>query len=165
MDIEPGVAAGMMAMMTFFQIPARFLGGFLSDRFRRDRLNLLLAGAFLFMAAGIIAFLLNHTLAMVYVFLILFGIGSGAMAPLGIAIRGRYFGRKAYGSIQGSSQLFAAPVSLLAPIYAGWSFDNTGNYITAFTTFAAIAAFGAFIMCFLRPPKPPAEVTDVHKFM
>ena len=165
MGIDPIVAGGMMAMMVFFSVPSRFLGGFLADRIRKDHLRFLLAGAFLFQAVGITAFLLNPTIAMVYVFLILFGFGSGAGTPLDIIIRGRYFGRKAYGSIQGTSEIFVAPLSLLAPVCTGWVYDTYGSYTLAFILFAAIAAFAFVLMCLLRPPKPPAHITDIRQFM
>ena len=165
MGIGPGMAASMMAMMLFFTIPSRFLGGFLADRVSKDRLKFLLAGSFLSMGLGITAFLLNQTMAMVYVFLIFMGLGYGAMTPADISIRGRYFGRKAYGSIQGTANMFSAPIALLSPIYAGWVYDVSGSYITAFTTFASIAAFGLCLVCFLRPPKPPADIGDTRRFM
>ena len=117
------------------------------------------------MAIGITTFLLKPVTVTLYIFLILWGFGSGAMTPLGITIRGRYFGRKAYGSIQGTSQLFATPLALLSPIYAGWIYDSTGSYTTAFITYAGVVAFGALVACFLKPPKPPDEVSDVRKFM
>ena len=165
MGIDPIVAGGMMAMMVFFTVPSRFLSGFLADRVRKERLQFLLAGAFLCQAIGIAAFLLNQTIAMVYVFLILYGFGSGATTPLKLLMGGRYFGRKAFASIQGTSMMFAAPLSLLAPVYAGWIYDTTGSYISAFITFAALATFATFLMFLVRPPKPPAQVTDVRKFM
>jgi len=165
MGIDPTAAGGMMALMIFFTVPARFLGGLLADRVRKDRMQFLVAGAFLCQAIGITAFLLNQTIAMVYVLLILYGFGSGAPTPLRLTMGGRYFGRKAFASIQGTSMLFGAPVSLLAPVYAGWIYDTTGSYITAFTLFAVLAALAAFLMCLVRPPKPPAQVTDIRKFM
>lgn len=165
MDIAPSMAGGMMAMMVFFTVPARFIGGVLADRVRKDRLQFLVAAAFLFQALGIGAFLLNQSLTMIYVFLILYGFGSGAPTPLRLTIGGRYFGRKAFASIQGTSMMFTAPVALLAPVYAGWVYDTTGSYISAFTLFAGLAAFAAFLMCLVRPPKPPLQVTGVGKIL
>jgi MFS family permease len=110
---------------------------------------------FLFIAAGITAFLLSQNIAGAYVFLILYGFGSGAFVPLDIMIRSRYFGRKAYGSIQGASVIFSAPISFLAPVYTGWVYDSTGSYIIALILFAALAAFAAFLMLLIRVPKPP----------
>jgi MFS family permease len=165
MGIDPTVASGMMAIMVFFTIPSRFLAGFLGDRVKIDHLRFFLAGLFLLVAVGIAAFLLNQTTAMIYVFLILFGLGSGAGIVVRIIILGRYFGRKAFGTIHGTANMFAAPISFLAPVYSGWIYDTTGSYRIALITFAALAAFATFFICLVRPPKAPAEVTDVHKFM
>lgn len=163
MGIDPIVAGSMMAMMVFFTIPSRFLGGIIADRVGKGNLKFLQVGSFLFMAAGIAAFLLSQTLAVLYVFLILWGLGSGALVPLDILTRGRFFGRKAYGSIYGSSAIFSAPLSFLAPIYVGRVYDVTGSYINAFILFAALAAFAAFIMCLIRVPRPPAHDGDIRR--
>ncbi|MFC1892401.1 MFS transporter [Thermodesulfobacteriota bacterium] len=152
MGISPTAAGGMMAMMVFFTIPARFFSGFFADRIPKNGLHYMMAAAFLCQVIGMTSFLLGRTIAMVFVFLILQGFGSGMTRPLLIIIRGRYFGRKAYGSIEGISCLFETPLGLLAPVYAGWVYDTTGNYITAFTIFAILAAVAAFLMCLVRPP-------------
>lgn len=153
--IEPAAAAAMMSLMVFFTIPSRFLGGFLADRVGKERLKFLLAAVYLLMAVGISFFLVYQTTTMIYVLLALWGLGSGAHTPLGISLRGRYYGRKAYGSIQGTQNLLATPISLAAPIYSGWVYDVTGSYITAFKTFAAIVVFAAIFVCFIRIPKIP----------
>jgi MFS family permease len=152
----------MMAMMGFCTIPARFLGGFIADRINKERLKFLLAGALLLMALGIATFLLRQSVSSMYILLILFGLGGGAITILDIVMRGHYFGRKAYGSIQGSTMIFVAPVSLLVLVYVGRSYDVTGNYITAFTLLAAMAAFAAFLICLARPPKPAAHIGDIR---
>jgi sugar phosphate permease len=163
--IDPAVAGGMMGMMVFFQIPSRFFAGWLADRFRKNQMQYLIAGSFFLVAIGITVFLLHQTIGMTYVFLALYGFGVGATTPLLIAMLARYFGRKAWGSIRGSAQLFAAPISMLSPVYTGWVYDYTGSYISAFTLFAVLAAVAAFLVCFVRSPKPPAEVADVRKFI
>jgi MFS family permease len=165
MGIDPIAASGMMAMMAFFYIPSRFLAGFLGDRVRTDHLRFLLAGLFLIVAVAITAFLLNQTIAMVYVFLILYGFGSGAGIVVRILILARYFGRKAHGMIHGTTNMLGTPLGFLAPVYSGWVYDTTGSYTNAFITFAVLATVGAFLICLVRPPKAPAEVTDVRKFM
>ncbi len=138
---------------------------FMPDRVGKKRMKFLLAGAFLVQAIGIGAFILNQTITMVYVLLILYGFGSGAATPLYILILGRYFGRKAYGSIHGSTALLRAPVQLIAPVYAGWIYDTTGSYITAFTIFASIVTLSAIFIYLARPPNQPAHVTDISQFV
>jgi MFS family permease len=155
----------MMAMMMFSTTPSRFLGATISDHVKKGKTKFLLAGAFLLMAVGVTAFLLSQTLATLYVFLILWGFGSGTLTPLDIVIRGRYFGRKAYGSIQGSSVIFSAPLSFLAPIYVGRVYDVTGNYTSAFILFAILAASAAVLVCLIRIPKPPAHTSDIRRIV
>ncbi len=161
--VKPLVAAGMLAMMIGIGIPTRFVGGFLADRVRKSHLRFLMAGAYLLEAGGIALFLLNQTIPMIYAFFILYGLGAGATLGLMNPMRARYFGRKAFGSIGGSSALFMMPIGVLAPVYFGWVYDTTGSYITAFTLLAALLAFATVLASFILPPKPPAQVTDVRK--
>ena len=163
--IDPLAAAGMMAIMILASLPARFVGGFLADRMRKSHLRFLLGGAYLLQAIGIAIFLLNQTIAMIYVWFIVYGIGMGAGFTVFVAMVARYFGRKAFGSIQGSKMLFMAPFGVIAPIYAGWVYDTTGSYITAFTLFVALLTFASVLMSLTPPPKPPAQITDVTKIV
>ncbi len=163
--IDPLKAAGMVAMIAAASVPARLIGGFLADRVSRHHLRFLLAGALSLQAVGFAVFLLNQTIAMIYVWFILYGVGMGAaMAPI-IAMRARYFGRKAFGSIQGISSAFQTPVGVVAPIYIGWVYDTTGNYITAFVLIAVLVAFATVLSAFAIPPKPPAQITDIRKIV
>ena len=165
MGIDDTVAGGMMAMMVFFTIPARFAAGVLADRVRKDRLQFLVAGTFLLQALGIGIFLFHQSVVTVYVLLVLYGFGTGAPTPLRLTMGGRYFGRKAFASIQGTSMVLTSPVALLSPVYAGWVYDNTGSYIPALTAFVVMILIAAVLMCLMRPPKPPEQVTDIGKFL
>lgn len=165
LGIDSTTAGNMMAMMVFFTIPARFLGGILADRVRKDRLHYLVAGSFLCLTLGLLVFLIEQSVTTAYILLVLFGFGSGAPTPLRMTIGGRYFGRKAFASIQGSSMMFAAPVALIAPVYAGWIHDTTGSYISAFVLFTVLAGVAAVLMSLVRPPRPPAQVTDLRRFI
>jgi len=102
---------------------------------------------------------------MIYVWFTLYGIGMGTGMVLMPPITARYFGRKAFGSIRGSLTMFLTPIAMAAPIYVGWVYDTTGSYINAFTLIAVLLAIAAVIVSFILPPKPPAEVTDIHKFL
>ena len=165
MGIEPVKAAALLGVIIFTSTPSRLIGGFLMDRVQARYIRFLMAGAFLLQAVGIATFLLNQTIAMIYVFLILFWVGVGIALPLEAGIRARYFGRKAFGSIGGTSMIFTTPVGVLAPIYAGWVYDNIGSYIPAFTLFAILFGISAILVSLAYPPKPPAQVTDVRKFL
>lgn len=165
MGIDPLRAAVVMGMISLVGMPMRFIGGFGADHLKKDHLRFLMGGAYFIQAAGVTTFLLSQTIAVVYVFLILFYCGMGLSMPLNAIIRGRYFGRKGFGSIQGTSAMLLSPTSMLAPIYAGWIYDTTGSYIKAFALLAVLTALSAVIMSLIRPPRPPVHVTDVRQFI
>jgi sugar phosphate permease len=163
MGIEPLRAAGMMAFMIGSSIPGRLIAGLMADRVSKNRLRFILGVIYVMQAVGVALFLIYKSLAMVYVWFILYGMGRGAGFTLLTPLRARYFGRKAYGSIQGTSMLIMTPVVVAAPVYVGWMYDTTGSYMTAFTVVAALLALSASIAFFILPPKPPAEISDIHK--
>jgi MFS family permease len=146
-------AGGLMTMMVFFTIPSRFFSGVLTDLVDKKNQNYLLAGGFLIQTLGLSIFLLFKSTLSVYIFLVLYGFSSGASTPLFILILGSYFGRKAFGSIFGSSMAIRAPISLFAPVFSGWIFDRTGSYITAFTFFTICGFLAVLLMCLVRPVK------------
>ncbi len=155
--IQEAVASGMMGMMIFFTVPARFFGGLVADRVPKNRVQFLLLGAFLLQVIGIGTYLIFQNLAGIYVLLACHGLSSGAVTPLVIIIVGRYFGRKSFGSILGTMIALLSPVGLLAPVYYGWIFDTTGTYNIAFITAIIFAAVASLLMFFVRTPGPPAE--------
>jgi len=165
MGFESVKAAALLGVIILISTPSRLIGGFLMDRVQTRYIRFLMAGAFLLQAVGVTTFLLNQTIAMIYVFLILFWLGVGIALPLEAGIRARYFGRKAFGSIGGTSMIFTTPIGVVAPIYAGWVYDNTGSYIPAFILFAILFGISALLVSLAYPPKPPAQVTDVRKFL
>ncbi len=165
LGFEPIKAAAMMAMISLASLPTRLIGGFFADRVKKQHLRFLIGGAYLLQAIGISVFLLNRTIPMIYVWFICYGAGHGAAFALMFPLRARYFGRKAFGSIMGSSALFMTPVGVVAPIYAGWAYDTTGSYISCFILFAGLLVLAAVIMSFVFPPKPPAQITDIRKIV
>ena len=83
----------------------------------------------------------------------MYGIGFGGRVPLMTAIRGEYFGRKAFATIMGLSMLPNNIAMIVAPLFAGYMFDTTGSYAVPFTAFALLNYFGAVLVLFVRKPK------------
>ena len=83
----------------------------------------------------------------------LFGIGFGGTIPLNPAIRGEYFGRAAFGKIQG----FMAPImmmgSMVGPPLVGHLFDVQGTYRNGFLIVASLQVLAAVIIFFAKPPR------------
>ncbi|MFC2008055.1 MFS transporter [Chloroflexota bacterium] len=155
--IDLTTASSMMGVMVFSTIPARFLSGLIADRLPKNRLQFLLVGAGLIQAVGLSFFLICGDITSVYVMLVCLGLGSGAATPSLIVIIGRYFGRKAWGSIAGSTSVFRASLAFVAPVYTGWIYDTTGSYIIALITFTVVASFSILVMIMTHAPKSPSD--------
>jgi len=163
--MEPTIAATTLTIAGLFSIMSRFAIGVLVDRFKPELLRFIYGGAILLQAIGIAVFLIYQTTVMVYPFLILWYIGNSIALIMMSITGGRYFGRKAYGSIRGSSIIFSMPFGIAGPIFTGWIYDTNGNYIIAFTTLALLLTVVGVLTFFNRPPKPPEQITSIRKFL
>ena len=65
-----------------------------------------------------------------------------------MAVIADYFGTRRFATVRGLVSMLQMPVNVAAPLIAGWSFDVTGSYHTAFTAFA-IGTFGGMIAVML----------------
>ena len=162
MDIDLFQAATMMAIMVAASIPSRPIIGFLFDRLHRNQMRYLLVVAYVFQCGGITVLLASDTMTAIYFWLVLYGMGMGAGWSVGSPIRARYFGRKAFGLIGGSSMLFLAPIGMATPIYFGWIFDTYGSYQFGFTLIAILLAVATVLALFTTPPRRPDITSDIH---
>ncbi|MFC2020417.1 MFS transporter [Chloroflexota bacterium] len=153
MGMSPTKAAATVTIASLSNPVSRFFSGFLSDRVGKKHLRFVLGGSFLMQAGAITLFVMNQTEAMVYPFFILYFSGQSINMIIRPLVSGRYFGRKAIGSIQGSLMVVVMPLGILAPVYIGWVYDTTGSYVDAFTIVASLLAFSSLFIFLARPPK------------
>jgi MFS family permease len=103
---------------------------------------------------GILALTFAHGTASAVLYSALFGIGFGGTIPLSPAIRGQYFGRAAFGKIQG----FMAPImmmgSMTGAMVAGILYDRMGTYTLSFGITALLQFLAAFTIFFAKPAQP-----------
>jgi MFS family permease len=151
--IDPIAAGSMMAVTSLLAFPSRLFGGIIADRISKNHLNYLLLGSYLLVALGIIVMLCLPSTASLYLFLILWFFGNGTFVPLSVIIISRYFGRKAFGAIQGILLAISLPLGFLTPILVGRTYDVSGSYTGVFIFFAVIAVVNALITCIMRPPQ------------
>ncbi len=146
-------AAGtVVTTYTIVALPALFVSGYYADRLPKT----VMIAFFLFLqGAGILVVALSDSFLMAYVFALLYGVGFGGRTPLTTAIRGDYFGRKAFATIMGISQLPMNLAMIVAPLFTGYMFDTTDTYIVPFTMFAVLSFLGAALMLFVQKPKSP----------
>ena len=161
MGITPVKAATMMSIWLTAVIPARLAAGLLIDRVKINHLRFVLGASYFFQALGVTIFLLTKNISMIYVWFILYGIGSGIMLSAMITLIPRYFGRKAFGSIDGMRHLLMTPIVIIAPIYVGWAYDSIGSYTNVFILLAILLAVTTILVCFMLPPKVTKVENDV----
>jgi sugar phosphate permease len=152
MGIEPVAAAAMMAIVLTSGIPARLITGFVLDRVKTGGLRNIIGAGLLLQAAGVTAFLMTRSVAMIYVWFFLFGIGAGVTQSVQIPLWARYFGRKAYGAILGSTMAMNVPVALIAPVYIGRIYDQHGSYMGVIVALAILTALSGVVAFFISPP-------------
>ncbi len=147
--------AGFVSLaFTLVALPLQFLSGYVADRLPKPPLICLFL---LTQTASLVVIAFAESVLMAYLFALLWGIAFGGRGPLLTSIRGDYFGRKAFATIMGLSQLPTSIVMVITPLYAGYVFDVTGSYFIPFITFAFCSFAGAALIMFARKPDAGAH--------
>ena len=68
---------------------------------------------------------------------------------------GDYFGRSRFASLMGAMSVFHNIGLFIAPIFAGWVVDRTGNYELVLLTFAPMFVLSAVFFALARRPVLP----------
>ena len=143
------VVATIMAVSALFTL----LGGLLGDRIP---VRYSLFWFALVQSVAVVVLILADSLAMAFVFAVLMGIGWGGRSAPTSAIRGIYFGRKAFASITGMSMVPMNCFLLGGPLFAGYMRDARGNYDLPFVAIAVVSLLGSCLYLFLRKPQSPS---------
>lgn len=85
------------------------------------------------------------------VFAVLFGVAAGMRNIVETLLLANYFGRGSLGAIKGFSAPFRM-ISPIGPLFAGFVYDVSGSYQTAFITFVGVAFVMLFSMLAATPP-------------
>ena len=137
-------------------VPGRIIFGWLGDRFSKKLLVFILC---LVQAFGIFIFINANTTILLYLFVIVYGLGYGGVIPLTISLRADLFGRTHYATIAGISMSIAMIGAVLAPIFAGYLYDTTQSYNLAFYIFIAMIIASGVLFLFIPKPTPPKKLT------
>lgn len=147
----------VVTVLNVVNISGRFLAGLVGDRFDKRwiaAIGNLLGGA------ALLVFAMADDVWMCLVYAVMFGVSWGIRGPMMGSIRGDYFGRKHFGRIIGTASLITMPLSISAPVFAGFMADWQGDYRLAFVILAFISTIGSVCFLLAKPPKPPKRVLD-----
>ncbi len=140
-------AAFSIGLLTLVSVVGRLIFGYLGDFLDK---RFLFSVSYALMGTGIIVLLYAKTMPMVYLFILIFGVGFGGNVPLMPSIQAEYFGRTAMGKIQGSMTPLIMIAGAGGPIMAGYFFDHLGSYSISFLIIS-IAPFAAAGMVLFIP--------------
>ena len=152
-DIGMSLSGAGVVVLTYTAtaLPAQFVAGYIADKLPKPPV------IFVFLslqATAILVIGFAEDVGMAYLFAVLYGIGFGGRIPLLTAIRGDYFGRKAFATIMGLSQMPNNIAMMGAPLFAAYMYDTTDSYMVPFFSFAVLNFLGAALVLFVRAPKP-----------
>ena len=160
------LAAFAITIQTVGQIIGQFAGAYLGDRWPKRPL---IVAALLGHGLAIFMLAIAPVLALVYLAVGINGTAWGLRAPLQMAIRADYFGRRSFGTIMGFSSLVIMSGMIVGPTFAGIMYDQTGSYRMSFLVLAVFASSGALLFAFARPPaaslRTQAPATVTHALM
>lgn len=129
--------------------------GVLSDRWGRIRV-MMMCGCLLGAGCWGVANLADLRLKICFVVMI--GIGFGAVWPVYAAAAMDFFPKSAAGSVLGLWTFFLGLGSIVSPIICGWSIDFSGSYSWAFNLgFVAAMISAALLLPLLRQPARTLE--------
>ena len=155
---EQQTAANLLGLLSLVAVPLILVTGYLSDRVGRP---IMLTGLYSMAAMSLLGLTFVEGTLPVFLALLLFA-GSEAGSSLNWAIVGDLFGRKRYASIRGMMAPVYNGVLIIAPVAAGWAYDQTGSYQSVLYAGAALMMLAAVVFLALQRVvmRPAAQMTQ-----
>ena len=148
------VAATVVTTYTSVGGVFQLIGGFVGDMVPKRPA---IAVFILVQGIGVLIAAFAQSMFMLFLFAVVFGIGFGGRVPLLVAIRGDYFGRKAFATIFGLSTIPMSLITISGPVVVGYLFDVTGSYSVPLLGIAVLNMLGAGLILMVRQPVPASR--------
>lgn len=141
---------------TYTAINAVFIlvGGYLGDRMP---IRYSAFGFSAIQSVAVVVLVFADNTPMLFLFAVILGVGFGGRTPVTTAIRGVYFGRRAFAAITGISMVPMNVLLFSAPLFAGYMRDLTGKYDVPFVTIAVVCLVGSCLFLMLGEPTVAAR--------
>lgn len=138
-DLDRAKASLIASLLVVVSTPGRLGVGWLSGRV--DSKQLLALGLFM-QALGLIVMIWTDTFLKAMLFVVTFGPAYGGLITLRLTVQAEYFGRKAYGSIQGLIMTVMVLGSMSGPVLTGMAYDHYKTYSPAWVVIAFVTLLG-----------------------
>jgi MFS family permease len=149
--ISPAAAANVMAVLGVLVIAGRIFLGAAGDRFNN---RLVFALSFVGLALIMFWLAIITELWQLFIFAALFGFLQGGCGVQESPLTAKLFGIKSHGVILGTVSIGFTLGGTIGPILAGYLFDISGNYQTAFIVFGVAGMLAFALALLLKPVKP-----------
>lgn len=149
---RPVQAATIVSAVGLGNLTGRLLAGAISDRWGRLPT---LGASLALQVLAFIGFVLSSDLSLLYPSAIIFGLAYGGAVALFPAIVGDFFGRMSIGALVGFIFAVAGSTGAFGPFIAGYIYDTSGSYETAFLLGAGLNLLGLGVLFFVK--RPPAK--------
>lgn len=137
-------AAGLIGVMA---LPGRLIFTPLGDRVPR---RFVTSAIFAVQTIAIATLLLAPTVSGVVAFVVLFGLGFGAITPARAALVADLYGTRDYGGINGVLALFVTAARALGPVSAGLLYTLFGRYEQTFWLLAGVSALASLAVLLIE---------------
>ena len=124
----------------------------------RFNLRYLASACFGILILSFIILLTTKNIALIYVYSMLFGIGTGTLLTAMPTFIGTYYGRACYPRVIGIITPFQVIAQATSATIAGVIYDTTGTYTPAFILMTAISLVGLICAFLARKPELPQTI-------
>lgn len=145
---DPLIAAGAIGLMTAVGLVGKLVSA-LADRIPA---RYLIASSLALMGIGLFFLLRATALPNVYVYVVVYGLGYGAIFVLVPTILGAYYGA-AFPQLYGVLAAIMSLAGALAPIVGNFIFDAVGSYQIPYFIALGLLAVGTLCALLALPPK------------
>jgi MFS family permease len=146
------LAATILGLAAIFRSGGGIVGGFFSDRFGRES-TFTVFSVLTFAGISVLIFLDAKLPILIYVFAILYGLGSGGTATIYSSLQADIFQGKNFGLIFGVIQTATGIGAALGPWLAGLIYDTLGTYLPALQGMLAIHVISVIGIWIVAPRK------------
>ncbi|MFC2044033.1 MFS transporter [Chloroflexota bacterium] len=157
--IDYRIASGVLGQMVFVSIAGRLGFGWLSDRYDKRRILFICC---LLQAIGLWIFINASTTGILFLYVVVYGLGYGGAIPLTHALRADLFGRKTFATMLGITTVITILPSVAAPVLIGHLYDITQSYSASFYALIIASLLAGFTFLAVRKPKPPARFRQIQ---
>lgn len=143
-------SATALGLLGGFSVPGRMISGLLSERIGWERI---MSFALFGMALSFLWLMFVKSFVSLVCFVFLYGVSHGSVILSRVAILGEFFGVRSLGELIGTTAAIAQIVGAFGPFAAGFIFDNTGSYSTAFVIVIGLLLIVGLLMFKVRKPR------------